>query len=92
MNDLRRAIKTLIIDSLSLEDMTPDDIQDDAPLFTTDNGGLGLDSVDALELGLALQKKFGFRMESDGSALREHFRSVNTLAAFVSSMQRGEGA
>ena len=58
MDDLRQSIKVLIIESLNLEDITPADIDDDAPLFGTD--GLGLDSVDALELGLALQKKFSF--------------------------------
>ena len=54
MDDLRQSIKVLIIESLNLEDITPADIDDDAPLFGTD--GLGLDSVDALELGLALHR------------------------------------
>ena len=84
MNDLQQQIKVLIIDSLGLEDITPADIDSEAPLFGDE--GLGLDSVDALELGLAIQKAFGFQMENDSNALREHFRSVATLAAFVAAL------
>ena len=67
MNDLQQQIKVLIIDSLGLEDITPADIDSEAPLFGDE--GLGLDSVDALELGLAIQKAFGFQMENDSNAL-----------------------
>lgn len=83
MSDLVIQIKELIIDSLGLEDITADDIGDDMALFGDD--GLGLDSVDALELGLAIQKKFGLQMESDSSQLREYFFSVNTLANYIQS-------
>lgn len=83
MSDLETQIKQLIIDSLGLEDMTPADISADAPLFGDD--GLGLDSVDALELGLAVQKNFGFQMDEEQQSLREHFTSVRTLADFVRS-------
>ena len=83
MSDLVIKIKELIIDSLGLEDITTDDIGDDMALFGDD--GLGLDSVDALELGLAIQKKFGLQMESDSSQLREYFFSVNTLANYIQS-------
>ena len=85
MDDLRQSIKVLIIESLNLEDITPADIDDDAPLFGTD--GLGLDSVDALELGLALQKKFSFRLDGENTALRELFHSVATLADFIGKMK-----
>ena len=85
MDDLRQSIKVLIIESLNLEDITPADIDDDAPLFGTD--GLGLDSVDALELGLALQKKFSFRLDGENTALREHFHCVATLADFIGKMK-----
>lgn len=85
MDDLRQSIKVLIIESLNLEDITPADIDDDAPLFGTD--GLGLDSVDALELGLALQKKFSFRLDGENTALREYFHSVATLADFIGKMK-----
>ncbi|AHN27809.1 acyl carrier protein [Snodgrassella alvi] len=83
MSDLVIQIKELIIDSLGLEDITTDDIGDDMALFGDD--GLGLDSVDALELGLAIQKKFGLQMENDSSQLREYFFSVNTLANYIQS-------
>ncbi|MDO5639218.1 MAG: phosphopantetheine-binding protein [Neisseria sp.] len=82
---LENQIKELIIDSLGLEDLTAADIETDAPLFGDD--GLGLDSVDALELGLAVQKAFGFQMEGEQQNLREHFTSVQTLADFVRSQQ-----
>lgn len=80
-NTLHKQLKTLIIDKLGLEDITIEEIGDDMPLFSDD--GLGLDSVDALELGLAIQKTFHFSMENDAQILREHFYSVNTLAAWI---------
>ncbi|ASK26924.1 phosphopantetheine-binding protein [Neisseria chenwenguii] len=83
--NLETRIKQLIIDSLGLEDMTVDDIETDAPLFGDE--GLGLDSVDALELGLAVQKAFDFQLEDGSQNLREHFASVKTLAEFVKSRQ-----
>lgn len=85
MNKLEQEVKTLIIDSLGLEDIGTDDIDTEAPLFGDE--GLGLDSVDALELGLAIQKTFGFQMDNDSAALRAHFYSVKTLAAFVAAQQ-----
>lgn len=83
MSNLDTQIKQLIIDSLGLEDITVADIDSDAPLFGDE--GLGLDSVDALELGLSVQKAFGFQLDSEKENLREHFANVNTLAAFVES-------
>lgn len=82
---LENQIKELIIDSLGLEDLTAADIETDAPLFGDD--GLGLDSVDALELGLAVQKAFGFQLDGEKQNLRDHFASVQTLADFVRSQQ-----
>ncbi len=78
-------VKELIIDCLGLEDISVADIDDDLALFGDE--GLGLDSVDALELGLAIQKTFGLQMESDGSQLREHFYSAKTLAAYINDKQ-----
>lgn len=85
MSDLNHQIKQLIIDSLALEDITPADIDDNAPLFGDE--GLGLDSVDALELGLAVQKTFGFQLDGENDNLREHFANVNTLAEFIKNRQ-----
>ena len=81
---LNLEIKQLIISSLGLEDITPEDIEDGAPLF---GEGLGLDSVDALELGLALQKHFGIQFNTKTQNLREHFTDINTLAAFVNDLK-----
>ncbi|WP_416192506.1 phosphopantetheine-binding protein [Neisseria sp. CCUG12390] len=82
---LEQQIKELIIDSLGLEDITPADIGDEDTLFGDD--GLGLDSVDALELGLAVQKTFGLQLDSEKDNLREYFTSVKNLADFVRSRQ-----
>ncbi|KLT72325.1 acyl carrier protein [Neisseria arctica] len=83
--NLENQIKQLIIDSLGLEDITVSDIETDMPLFGDE--GLGLDSVDALELGLAVQKAFGFQMDGENQNLRDHFTSVKTLADFVRTQQ-----
>ena len=85
MNDLEHQIKQLIIDSLALEDITPADIGSEEPLFGDE--GLGLDSVDALELGLAVQKTFGFQLDGENDNLRDNFANVKTLAEFVQSRQ-----
>ena len=80
MQRLEQEIKELIISSLSLEDTRPADIDAAAPLFVE---GLGLDSIDALELGVALQKRYGVTMSADSAETRRHFASVQSLAAFV---------
>ena len=85
MNELCEEIKSLIIDALNLEDLTPADIDNDAPLFGDD--GLGLDSVDALELGLAVQKHFDFRIEANNTELRESFKSVASLANYIKKIK-----
>lgn len=83
MDALKLDIKRLIIDALELEDTSPEDIKDNAPLFGDE--GLGLDSIDALELGIALRKKYKLKLEDNDAGNREHFRSVDSLAAFVQS-------
>ena len=85
MNDLEHQIKQLILDSLALEDIPPADIGSEEPLFGDE--GLGLDSVDALELGLAVQKTFGFQLDGENDNLRDNFANVKTLAEFVRSRQ-----
>jgi acyl carrier protein len=84
VSTLQHEIKQLIISTLSLEDVTPQDIDESQPLFVT---GLGLDSIDALELGLALQKRYGVTMSANSEETRRHFASVNALAAFVSAQR-----
>lgn len=81
MSDLHLEIKKLIIESLNLEDMAPADIDSDAPLFG--NEGLGLDSIDALELGVALRKKYQVTLSADDPNVKTYFRSVNTLAQWL---------
>ena len=77
---LEEDIKNLIIKSLELEDISADDIGDDEALF---NDGLGLDSIDALELGMALKKKYSVTLSSNKEENKKHFYSVKTLADFV---------
>lgn len=76
---LKRRIKELLIERLKFEDMTPDDIGDDDSLF---DGGLGLDSIDALEIVVMLESEFGIKIKNESSA-REYFRSIASLADFV---------
>ena len=79
MEELVEELKREIIDVLNLEEVTPEDIDPAAPLF---GEGLGLDSIDALELIVLLEKKYGIRLatSSDGKAI---FKSVNTIAEYV---------
>lgn len=82
MRDLELELKELIIDCLDLEDITPADIPSDEPLFVE---GLGLDSIDALELGLNIQKKFNVKLDANSEDTKQHFASVNSLLAFLQS-------
>ena len=82
MSKLHQEVKQMIIESLDLEDIDVDDIVDDEPLFVE---GLGLDSIDALEIGLALQKRYGIKLEADSEETRQHFSSVNALVLLVES-------
>lgn len=79
-------IKELIVEALMLDDVKPEDIDSDAPLFVT---GLGLDSIDALELAMAIDKKFGVRIRADDEQNRHIFASVKNLAAYVSQHKSG---
>lgn len=80
MSELKQQIKQLIISSLDLEDMTTADIKDDEPLFVD---GLGLDSIDALELGLAIKKEFDVKIDANSEQTKAHFASVTSLAQFI---------
>ncbi len=87
MTDLETEIKILIVDSLMLEDIKPEEIASEEPLFVE---GLGLDSIDALELGVAIRKKFGIKIESVNDDIKTHFRSVQSLAKFIESKKKAE--
>lgn len=80
MEPLETEIKELIIESLKLEEVSPNEIDSEEPLFVE---GLGLDSIDALELGVALRKKYGISIESVNEEIKVHFRNVKSLARFV---------
>jgi acyl carrier protein len=82
---LELEVKELIIDVLQLEDISPEDIETEAPLFVE---GLGLDSIDALELGVALQKKYGISLAADSEDTRRHFASVKALATMIDSHRK----
>ncbi|ATY92921.1 putative acyl carrier protein [Pectobacterium atrosepticum SCRI1043] len=77
-------IKEMIIDSLNLEDISVDEIETDAPLF---GEGLGLDSIDALELGLAVKNRYGVVLSAESEEVRQHFFSVATLATFINTQR-----
>lgn len=82
MNTLEQELKELIISSLELEDIQPADIDSAAALF---GDGLGLDSIDALELGLAIKKKYNVKLDADSAEIKKHFYSVRNLAALIAS-------
>ncbi len=82
MEELIQELKQQIIKVLNLEEMTPDDIDAEAPLFG-EGEGLGLDSIDALELMVMIEKNYGIKLASPEQG-KEIFKSVATIAAFVS--------
>ena len=82
---LEQEVKELIIEVLQLEDISAADIDSDAPLFVE---GLGLDSIDALELGVALQKRYGITLSADSEETRRHFASVRALAALIENNRK----
>jgi acyl carrier protein len=79
LTELKRKLKQLIIEELSLEDISPEDISDDAPLF---GEGIGLDSLDAVELVVLLQRNFGIQIK-DLEAGRKIFENLDSLARYV---------
>jgi acyl carrier protein len=80
-DQLENEIKKLIIDLLALEDVTPADIEPEAALFVE---GLGLDSIDALEIAMALEERYGVKIGDDPEQNQQIFASVRALAGFVS--------
>ena len=86
MSDLEHDIKLMIIDVLNLEDVKPDDIDAQENLFG--DSGLALDSIDALEIGVGVQKKYGIKINAEDKSTRAHFQSVRSLAEFVAAQQQ----
>ena len=80
-DDLKQRVRTLIVRQLKL-DLDPDSIGDEAPLFGDATGGLGLDSIDALELVLGVEKEFGIKVQDEEVGVKA-FASVNALCDFV---------
>jgi acyl carrier protein len=85
---LESEIKELIVETLFLEDLSPEEIETEAPLFVE---GLGLDSIDALELAMALEERYGVTIDDDPERNRRIFASVKNLAEFVRE-GRGSGS
>ena len=77
---LHAELKKLVVEILALEDTAPDEIETDAPLF---GEGLGLDSIDALEIAMVLEERYGVTLEDDPEANQRVFESIGSLAAFV---------
>lgn len=84
MEDLITTLKQQMIEVLNLEEMTPEDIDTDAPLF---GDGLGLDSIDALELIVLLEKKYGIKLENSDEG-KSIFKNVRTIAEYVSEHRK----
>ena len=84
--ELEEKIKQIIINSLELEDILAEDIEDNEALF---NDGLGLDSIDALELGMALKKEFNITLSKDKNENKKIFYSVKTIADFIRTQHNG---
>lgn len=82
MSNTESELKRLIVDTLALEDVAPNDIDSSAPLF---NAGLGLDSIDALELGVAIRKQYQVKIDAEQDDVAQIFASVAALAQFIDS-------
>jgi acyl carrier protein len=89
MTELHQELKDFIIETMNLEDITHEDIGDDTPLFSDD--GLGLDSIDALELALALKKKYGITLEANDPEAQLHLGSIASLAELI-KLQRTQNS
>lgn len=84
MADLEREVKELIVNALNLEDVTPDDIDSEEPLF---GKGLGLDSIDGLELGVAIRKKYGIKVQGSKEEIRAIFETVRSIARYLAGQE-----
>ena len=84
MSNLADELKQMIIDVLALEDISRDDIETEAPLF---GDGLGLDSIDALELGLALKKRYNIHLNAESAETKQYFKSIQSLVTLVEAQK-----
>ena len=82
--DLERELKELIVSSLNLEDISPEDIDSAEPLFEK---GLGLDSIDGLELGMAIRKKYGIKVQGSKEEIRAIFQTVSSIARYLAGQK-----
>lgn len=87
ITELESEIRVLIIDVLNLEDVSPEEIDVTEDLFSSD--GLALDSIDALELGVAIQKKYGIKLDSKDDKLATFFQNVRSISAMIEA-KKGE--
>ena len=83
--EIETNLQETVVSALALEDLTPADIETDVPLF---GEGLGLDSIDAMELGMAVKKAFGVSFSSNAADNKQIFRAVKTLADYVEAQQK----
>lgn len=81
IEDIEDQIRQVILDSVEVEGLTSADLPSDAQLFG--DAGVGLDSIDALEIGAALRRKFNINFKANSAENREYFKSIATLAKFV---------
>ena len=88
MQSFEDEIKQLVIEALQLEDITPADNDSDSPLLVE---GLGFDSIDALELGVAIQKRYGIILSASSEENRRHFASIRALAGMIENNRKHEG-
>ncbi len=85
MNDLHQELKEFIIETMNLEDISPEDIGDDTLLFA--ENGLNLDSIDALELVLGLKKKYGITLEANDEQTRQNLKTISSISVMVLALR-----
>lgn len=88
MKDIEEELKRFIVETLVLEDVVPEQIDGNAALF---GDGLGLDSIDALELSIAIGRRYGVRIKADDERNKEIFKTISSLAAFIAAETRAQG-
>jgi acyl carrier protein len=89
MKDIEEELKRFIVETLVLEDVTPEQIDGNAALF---GDGLGLDSIDALELSIAIGRRYGVRIKADDERNKDIFKTVRSLATFIAAETAQKGA